>query len=92
MKIKQIILSLGLLVAGGMMLSSCTKNDENTIALIGTESYIDDILSVIPDSLQTRFFAEFGSKRRTAAFFITDNSNIGHFDPPFINGFNVKMI
>lgn len=61
MKIKQIILSLGLLVAGGMMLSSCTKNDDNTIALIGTEYYIDDILSVIPDSLQTRFFAEFGS-------------------------------
>ena len=61
MKIKQIILSLGLLVAGGMMLSSCTKNDDNTVALIGTEYYIDDILSVIPDSLQTRFFAEFGS-------------------------------
>lgn len=61
MKIKQIILSLGLLVVGSMMLSSCTKNDDNTIALIGTEYYIDDILSVIPDSLQTRFFAEFGS-------------------------------
>ena len=54
MKIKQIILSLGLLVVGSMMLSSCTKNDDNTIALIGTEYYIDDILSVIPDSLQTR--------------------------------------
>lgn len=61
MKIKQIILSLWLLVAGGLMLSSCTKNDDNTIVLIGTEYYIDDILSVIPDSLQTRFFAEFGS-------------------------------
>ena len=44
-----------------MALTSCTKNDDNTIALIGTEYYIDDILSVIPDSLQTRFFAEFGS-------------------------------
>ena len=40
---------------------SCTKNDDNTIALIGTEDYIDDILSLIPDSLQTRFLAEFGS-------------------------------
>lgn len=61
MKIKTVILSLWLLVAGSMMLNSCTKNDDNTIVLIGTEYYIDDILSVIPDSLQTRFFAEFGS-------------------------------
>ena len=52
---------LGLLMMGGLALSSCTKNDESTIALIGTEYYIDDILSVVPDSLQTRFFAEFGS-------------------------------
>ena len=43
------------------MMASCTKNDENTIILIGTEYYIDDILSVIPDTLQTRFMAEFGS-------------------------------
>ena len=42
-------------------MASCTKNDENTIVLIGTEYYIDDILSVVPDSLQTRFFAQFGS-------------------------------
>ena len=42
------------------MMASCTKNDENTIVLIGTEYYIDDILSVIPDTLQTRFLAEFG--------------------------------
>ena len=46
---------------GSLMLSSCTKNDDNTIALIGTEYYIDDILSVIPDSLQTRFLTAFGS-------------------------------
>ena len=51
----------GLLMAGGLALTSCTKNDDNTIVLIGTEYYIDDILSVIPDSLQTQFFAEFGS-------------------------------
>lgn len=52
---------LGLLMTGSLALGSCTKNDESTIALIGTEYYIDDILSVVPDSLQTRFFAEFGS-------------------------------
>lgn len=51
---------LGLLVLGGLALSSCTKNDDNTIALIGTEYYIDDILSVIPSSVQPRFFADFG--------------------------------
>lgn len=58
---KGIRLSLWLLMAGSMVLASCTKNDENTIVLIGTEYYIDDILSVVPDSLQTRFFAQFGS-------------------------------
>lgn len=42
-------------------MASCTKNDENTIILIGTEYYIDDILSVIPDSLRPQFMAEFGS-------------------------------
>ena len=45
---------------GGLALSSCTKNDDNTIALIGTEYYIDDILSVIPDSLQAKFKNAFG--------------------------------
>lgn len=61
MKNRVIILVLGWVVAGSMLLSSCTKNDENTIALIGTEYYIDDILSVIPSSVQTQFFADFGS-------------------------------
>lgn len=55
------ILLLGLFVVGGLVLGSCTKNDENTVALIGTEYYIDDIVSVIPDSLQTEFFAKFGT-------------------------------
>jgi hypothetical protein len=45
----------------GLALTCCTKNGENTIVLIGTEYYIDDILSVIPDSLQTSFSADFGS-------------------------------
>ena len=61
MFIKRVKFSLWLLVAGGLMFGSCTKNDDNTIALIGTEYYIDDITAVIPDSLQARFFAEFGS-------------------------------
>ena len=61
MKNRIIILVLGLFVAGSMLLHSCTKNDDNTIVLIGTEYYVDDILSVIPDSLQTRFLADFGS-------------------------------
>ena len=61
MKIKRIIVGLALLFAAGLTFSSCTKNDENTIVLIGTEYYIDDILSVIPDTLQTKFHADFGS-------------------------------
>ena len=61
MKNRIIISVLGFFVAGSMLLHSCTKNDDNTIALIGTEYYVDDILSVIPDSLQTQFLAEFGS-------------------------------
>ena len=58
---KKIIYGLWLLLAGGLALTSCTKNDESTIVLIGTEYYIDDIVSVIPDSLQSKFFAAFGS-------------------------------
>ena len=61
MKKNRVILGLWLLMAGGMVLTSCTKNDESTIVLIGTEYYIDDILSVIPDSVQTRFLSEFGT-------------------------------
>ena len=61
MKKKSIIMGLSLLLAGGLALSSCTENEESTIVPIGTEYYIDDILSVIPDSLETRFLADFGS-------------------------------
>lgn len=56
----KMIWAFGLLLAGGIALSSCTKNDESTVSLIGTEYYIDDILSVIPDSIQTKFLADFG--------------------------------
>lgn len=45
----------------GMVFASCTKNDENTIVLIGEERYIDDILTVIPDTLKPMFDAVFGS-------------------------------
>lgn len=58
---KGVLFSLWLLLAGGFALTSCTKNDETTVSLIGTEYYVDDILSVVPDTLQARFFADFGS-------------------------------
>ncbi len=48
------------LVLFGMVFASCTKNDENTIVLIGEERYIDDILTVIPDTLKPMFDAVFG--------------------------------
>lgn len=56
-----VFLSLGLLLAGGIALNSCTENEENTIVPIGTEYYIDDIISVIPDTLRDDFFADFGN-------------------------------
>lgn len=49
------------LIFFGMMFASCTKNDENTIVLIGEERYIDDILTVIPDTLKPMFDVVFGS-------------------------------
>ena len=49
------------LVFFGMVFASCTKNDENTIVLIGEERYIDDILTVIPDTLKPMFDVVFGS-------------------------------
>ena len=49
------------LIFFGTMFASCTKNDENTIVLIGEERYIDDILTVIPDTLKPMFDVVFGS-------------------------------
>ena len=49
------------LIFFGMVFASCTKNDENTIVLIGEERYIDDILTVIPDTLKPMFDAVFGT-------------------------------
>lgn len=39
---------------------SCTKNDTSTIILLGPETYVDDIIKVIPDSLRTVFMQQFG--------------------------------
>lgn len=39
---------------------SCTKNDETTVILLGKETYVQDIIEMIPDSLQNSFLAEFG--------------------------------
>lgn len=60
MKRKKTILALWLVMAGCLAFSACMKNEGKTIVLIGTEYYIDDILSVIPDSLQVGFRASFG--------------------------------
>lgn len=40
--------------------SACTKNDNSTIILLGTEFYVDEILDIIPDSLITAFNSHFG--------------------------------
>ena len=56
MKKHRITLGLLLMLVGCVLLGSCIKGNEGqTVALIGTEYYIDDILAVIPDSLQGKF-------------------------------------
>ena len=48
--------ALFFLLLSSLLLSSCIKENEGkTVALIGTEYYIEDILTVIPDSLQAEF-------------------------------------
>lgn len=60
MKRKRIILGFCLLLTSGMVLSSCIKeNLGKTVALIGTEDYVRDINSLIPDTLQGKFEAMF---------------------------------
>lgn len=44
-----------------LFVANCTKNDETTIIPVGTESYVKDILSVIPDSAMVQFNAAFGA-------------------------------
>lgn len=58
MKRKGIIFGFLLMMTSSIILSSCIKeNNGETIALIGDEYYIRDILKVIPDSLQNKFEA-----------------------------------
>lgn len=38
-----------------VVFASCTKNDETTIVPVGSESYIEEILQVIPDSTKQAF-------------------------------------
>ncbi len=40
--------------------SSCTKNDDSTIILLGPESYVDDMIATIPDALCLTFEEQFG--------------------------------
>lgn len=61
MKDKRRIRLVVLVLLGAFLLSSCTKNDDTTIVLIGEEVYIDDILTVIPDTLKPVFDGVFGS-------------------------------
>lgn len=63
MRNRKNILRLWLLLVGGLALSSCTKNEDTTVALIGEEYYIDDILSVVSDAT---FWSDFGSINRGA--------------------------
>ena len=49
---------LWIFLVGLSLLASCTKNDESTLVLVGEESYIHDILSVVAD---TAFWDGFGS-------------------------------
>ena len=44
-----------------LLVANCTKNDVTTIIPVGTESYVQDILSVIPDSAMVQFNASFGA-------------------------------
>lgn len=39
---------------------SCTKNDESTIVLLGSENYMESIVDAIPDTLRTVFEERFG--------------------------------
>lgn len=45
---------------GLFFFQACTKNDGSTVVLLGTESYVDDILEAIPDTLRTIFEQQFG--------------------------------
>ncbi len=72
---------IAMLLTAAFWLSSCTKNDKDTIVPIGTEYYIDDILNVVSDSA---FWADFGTVNRgpippkvEGRFLVAPNIRIG---------------
>ena len=46
-----------------LLITSCTKNDDSTIILLGEEQYVDDMINVIPDSLRIYFKQNFSVYR-----------------------------
>lgn len=56
MKISKLIIPIVAL----FLFSNCTKNDNTTVVLLGEESYVEDMLSVIPDTLLDVFDTHFG--------------------------------
>lgn len=58
MKKNKIYQGFLLCLTGLFLVASCTKNDTVAIVPIGTEYYVEDILTVVPDSA---FRADFGS-------------------------------
>ena len=53
-------LNIFALAVVSMIMLNCTKNDETTVILLGQESYIQDIIKVVPDTLQATFTEHFG--------------------------------
>lgn len=51
---------IGVLFFVALVFQACTKNDDTTIILLGTESYVEDILNAIPDTLRDTFEQRFG--------------------------------
>ena len=43
-----------------VLLPACTKNEDSTVVLLGTENYVETILEAIPDTLRTTFEQQFG--------------------------------
>lgn len=62
-RIKRLAFVFIAMMVSAMITTSCTKNDESTIVLLGEEQYIDDILDVIPDTLLTVFNKNFSIHR-----------------------------
>lgn len=49
-----------LLLFAALVFQACTKNDDSTLVLLGTESYVEDILNAIPATLRDTFEQNFG--------------------------------